>query len=385
MKAVMERVGEHLHARISSIRDPETGEFPTVVVTATDIADISAQVEGSPALLAIVKQRLSNPDAVPHQELHKSPSAPKTPVVFLSYAWEDRDLAERIAHSLQANGIDTWWAGWSMKAGDSLPQKINEGLAGCTHFVVLLTQASIEKPWVKQEMDAGLVRKIAAQCMFIALRHGVPARDLPPLLAAHLSPEITEPDVDLTQLINDIHGVSRKPPLGVAPPAIAQHPAQSRYSVAATAVARIFVEQTEHGMWADPQLTADDLSKATGLTEDDVTDALHELWTLVEDHHGRILPKAELFAQFDALFKNWNPTEDAIRLAADMVNDPEFPADPAIVATQYGWPPRRLNPAIAYLESRKLIDCRHTIGPAPFTAHRIGWNQATRRFVKGRA
>jgi hypothetical protein len=384
MKAVMERVGEHLHARISSIRDPDTGEFPTVVVTATDMADISAQVEGSPALLAIVKQRLSSRDAVPLQELDKSLDTPKTPVVFLSYAWEDRSLAERIARSLQASGIDTWWAGWSMKAGDSLPQKINEGLAGCTHFVVLLTQVSMQKPWVKQEMDAGLVRKIADQCVFIALRNGVPARELPPLLAVHLSPEITDPEIDLTQLINDIHGVSRKPPLGAPPAAVAQHPAQARYSAAATAVARVFVEQTEHGMWADPQLTADDLSKATGLTEDDVMDALHELWTLVEDHHGTILPKAELFTQFDSVFKVWNPNEDALRLATDMVNDSEFPADPAMVATQYGWPPRRLNPAIAYLESRKLIDCCHTIGLAPFVAYRIGWNAATRRFVKSR-
>jgi TIR domain len=384
MKGAMESLGEHLHSRISSIRDPDTGEFPTVLVTATGMADISAQVEGSPALLAIVKQRLNNQAAVPFQELEKPVDVPKTPVVFLSYAWEDSDLAGRIARSLQANGIDTWWAGWSMKAGDSLPQKINEGLAGCTHFVVLLTPASMQKPWVKQEMDAGLVRKIADQCVFIALRNGVPARELPPLLAAHLSPEIADPEVDLTQLINDIHGINRKPPLGKPPVAVIQHPAQARHSAAATAVARVFVEQTKHGLWADPQLTAGDLSRATGLTGDDIADALHELWTLVEDHHGRILPKAELFAQFDSLFKDWDPSEDALRLATDIVNDAEFPADPAMVATHYGWPPRRLNPAIAYLESRKLIDCRHTISPAPFVAYRIGWTAATRRFVKSR-
>ena len=35
-----------------------------------------------------------------------------TPKVFLSFAFDDQPLAKRIAHTLQANGIDTWWEEW---------------------------------------------------------------------------------------------------------------------------------------------------------------------------------------------------------------------------------------------------------------------------------
>jgi hypothetical protein len=383
VKSVMVKVGDHLHQKISAIRHPETGEFPTVLVTGTDLTDIQAHAEGSPELIAIVRERLAKKGVAPPSPSRRT-DASGPPIVFLSYAWEDDAFAESVARALQAKGIDTWWAGWSMKAGDSLPQEINEGLARCTHFVVLLTPISMGKPWVKQEMNAALVRKIADQCAFIALRCGVSARDLPPLLAPLLSPEITGPNADLTQLINDIHGVSRKPRLGEPPTAVSQRSSRSGYSPAATAIARVFVIQSENGLWADPQLSLEELASAAELTLDDVTDGVHELSAMLEDHQGTIIPKAELFATFDHLVHPWNPSDDAMRLAADMVNDPDFPGDPSAVATLYNWSPRRLNPAIAYLESRKLIEARHGIGPGPYGAHNVGWTPATRRFVRSR-
>lgn len=88
-------------------------------------------------------------------------------------------LAQRIAETLQGNGVQTWWAEWEIGAGDSLRQKIDAGLSDCTHFIVLLTPRSIVKPWVNQEMDAGLVLKIQARCRFITLRHMLPAEALP--------------------------------------------------------------------------------------------------------------------------------------------------------------------------------------------------------------
>ena len=80
------------------------------------------------------------------------------PRVFLSYTSDDIELARRIAESLHGNGIDTWWDKWRISTGDSLRQKIDEGLSGCTHFLVLLTPQSIDKPWVNQE-----ARKCAAE------------------------------------------------------------------------------------------------------------------------------------------------------------------------------------------------------------------------------
>src|SRR3546814_17275327 len=79
-------------------------------------------------------------------------------------------------------GIDTWWNGWSIAAGDSIRRKLDEGLANCTHFLVLLTPISIAKPWVNEEIDAGFMRKVSRQARFIALRHDLEAEQMPPLL-----------------------------------------------------------------------------------------------------------------------------------------------------------------------------------------------------------
>lgn len=382
MRHAMEKAAEHVRSGIAATRDPSTGEFPTVVAAIDGEHRIGLRVEGSNQMLAIVTNRMN-----PERDDTGSEARMETAVqlkAFLSYAWEDRELAESIARALQANGIDTWWAGWSISAGDSLPQKIDEGLGGCTHFIVLLTPVSVTKPWVRQEMDAGLVRKISAQARFIPLRHGLAAEDLPPLLRPLLSPEVNVVPDDIRQLVDDINGVSRKPPLGQAP-AAALASRHADYSPAANRVAEVFVRQTVTARYADPQLSIDVLTAETGLTRDDVVDGLYELRDVVEIHHETAFPKEELFVRFDALFQGWNPSEDALRVAADMVNQDARFGDVAAIAMQYGWPARRMNPAVAFLINRGLVQASRTISSGPWLAPSMQKTDDTRRFVRSRS
>ena len=214
--------------RFRSICHPKTREFPTVIVYGNSLSDMSLKVEGSKELIEHIKSKL------PPQELAHVNFVERrkilSPKVFLSFGWEDHQLAEKIAKALMKNGIDTWWAEWEIQSGDSLRQRIDEGLGLCTHFVVLLSQESIDKPWVKQEMDAGLVRMLDEKCKFIPLRYELPPSELPPLLSGRYSPEITD-DCDLASLINDIHGISRKPKLGTVPYAYS-HDFDHRFSSA---------------------------------------------------------------------------------------------------------------------------------------------------------
>jgi len=378
MEAAAKKVGDQLHERLSSIRHPITGEFPTVLVAGNSLQSLSVRVEGSAELLDIVKTRF-NPEDLNRMTLVECKKPPKA---FLSFAWENHALAERVAKELQANGIDTWWAEWSLRAGDSLRQKIEEGLGECTHFIVLLTPESIHKPWVNQEMDAGLVRKLESQVRFIALRSRLFAADLPLLLKGLLSPSIDDFDSGIKQLIHDIHEISRKPDLGEIP-SNAKHP-QTGYSPAATAIARVFSEDTETGTYGDPQYATEELTKRTGLSEEDVSDGLHELRSFVDARYDRVFANGQLFAEFDKYFKEWNPADDALILAADMVNDPDFPGEPQTIAGRYGWLPRRLNPAIEYLKGRRLIRCLDAIGTYPWATALITKIDETRRFVKSR-
>lgn len=378
---ILAQVKDEFRERFSAIRDPATGEFPTVIVHGDALDDIRLSIEGSPALLALVQERMSleERDAATFTSRRDGP-----PKVFLSYSFEDAELAERIARRLTAGGVQTWWAGWEMRSGDSLRRKIDEGLGDCTHFLVLLTPGALLKPWVQQEMDAGLVRRIAGHAQFIPLRHRLMARELPPLLSGMVSPEVDDARFDeaVRDLVNDIHGVSRKPPLGAPPTSIALP--TTGYSQTATAIAKVFVEETTDAMFGQTQKSINQLAEAIGVSEDDVTDALHELRDFVNFSFERVMPKAVLYAVFDKFFTDWSPEEDALRLATDIVNDPAMPHDTEAVAARYGWKPRRMNPALSYLLERKLIRDYQVIA-SKYVTFRIVKTDATRRFVKSRS
>lgn len=382
-KAMMGSIEAQLRERIGSIRDPETGEFPTLVVSGPSLSELSVKVEGSPELIALVKARLSGGNKADEEMTTPQPEAPKA---FLSFTWDDKQLAEQIATALMANGIETFWAPWCIGPGDSFREKIEEGLGDCTHFIVLLTPNSIGKPWVNQEMDAGLFMKINEGRKFIALRHNLPVMQLPKLLAGSLAPEVSSDNLDVTELVNGIWGITSKPPLGKPPAAVTEAKAlKTGYSAAATAVAKVFVEATTTARFADPQKTVSQLVEETGLPQDDVEDALHELSSYFNLSHSRALPKDELFVIFDKHWKPWDPAQDALTLATDMVNSEDFPRNLHEIAARYGWDARRLNPAVAYLSNRKLVRDIQIMGGGPWLRPFVDATAETRRFVKSRS
>lgn len=380
-EAALKKVCEHVHEQLTAIRLPATGEFPVVQVIGSDLGDFTVHVEGSPELLQLVRERISPEDLEKFTLVETTPTS--RPKAFLSFAWEDRDVAKQIAEALQASGIETWWADWEIQAGDSLRQKIDKGLSDCTVFLVLLTPTSIVKPWVNQEMDAGLMQKLQARARFIPVRKDLPPQSLPPLLQGMFSPELRDFEKDIQQLINDIHNVSRKPPLGPAP-ASAEPTVDTGYSPAATAIAKLFIERTQHAVYSDPSMSPQQIIDETGLCADDVEDALYELRNLIEYEYGTAAAFTELFATFDKHFQEWDPAQDALRLAADLLNDPAFPNEPPQIAERYQWTPRRLNPAINYLMTRKLIESLEALGTHPWVVAHLYKDDATRRFVKSR-
>ena len=160
-------------------------------------------------------------------------------------------------------------------------------------------------------------------------------------------------------------------------------------SPAATAIARLFVERSKHGLGGDPQFRVGELAQETDLSIEDTHDAIDELSdfvemsdSMVEISRQYVSAKGTCFAEFDRHWKPWNPAEDALQLAADLVNDPEFPSAPGEVAERYDWKPRRLNPAISYLFEQGLIHDLRITNTSPYAVAGIVGNDQTRRFVK---
>jgi hypothetical protein len=85
-----------------------------------------------------------------------------------------------------ANGVDVWFDEWEIEPGDSLRQKMEEGLGSMTHFVVVLTETSIAKPWVAKEIDVGLVQQVGGKSRFVPLVVDLDPAKLSPFLQAML-------------------------------------------------------------------------------------------------------------------------------------------------------------------------------------------------------
>src|SRR5258708_1718724 len=196
--AMLAAVEEHVRSKLDGIRDPDTGEFPVVAVHGRDLENLSFTVSGSPKLVELVKSAFASSEP---EESMTEPAEPRTPCAFICHSSKDAELARRVATDFRTQGIETFFAECDIGPGDSIRQKIDAGLEQCTHFVALLTPASINAPWVKTEMDAAFMRKVEGKCRFIALRHGLAVASLPPLLIGMYAPEIKDYDADVKGLI----------------------------------------------------------------------------------------------------------------------------------------------------------------------------------------
>jgi len=72
-----------------------------------------------------------------------------------------RGLSWGSAARLRAKGIDAWVDRWEMLPGDSLVEKIFEdGIKNAQAVIVVLSHNSVNKKWVREELNAAFVKRI---------------------------------------------------------------------------------------------------------------------------------------------------------------------------------------------------------------------------------
>ena len=240
---------------------------------------------------------------------------------------------------------------------------MEEGLGNCTHFLVLLTETSIQKPWVNEEIDVGLTRMVEGSAKFIGLRHELSISDLSPFMQTRLVPELQSGDEGLDGLAGVILGVSKKPPLGEKPRYLQEHQSGSTWSASATTVAEFFVRHSKHGQSMDPMSSYTQIQEATGLPLPDVRIGVLDLIGagLVKKQEplgaeAHIWAEEDLFCTFDDEFMDWKPEQDAADLAVYLLNLGEDFAVASDAAASLGWEARRFNPAAAYLIAARVIE-----------------------------
>ena len=147
-----------------------------------------------------------------------------TPKVFVSHASEDKDrFVLGFAEKLRARGIDAWLDKWEMAPGDSLVDKIfEEGIKHAQAVIVVLSQKSVQKRWVREELNAGMVKRINESSKLIPVV--IEACEMPECLKSTLwvrVQDLSSYEAELDNIVAAIYDHREKPPVG-PPPAYVQ-------------------------------------------------------------------------------------------------------------------------------------------------------------------
>jgi TIR domain len=83
--------------------------------------------------------------------------------VFICHASEDKEAVARpLARALQVRGLSVWLDEVEIRLGDSLRQKIDEGLGTSTFGVVILSPSFFTKRWAQWELDGLADREMSS-------------------------------------------------------------------------------------------------------------------------------------------------------------------------------------------------------------------------------
>lgn len=81
-------------------------------------------------------------------------------IAFLSHSSADKPFIRQLAADLTANGIGVWLDEQRIRVGDSIPDKIAQGLAESDYFLIGMSNKSSESAWVKKELNNALMTEM---------------------------------------------------------------------------------------------------------------------------------------------------------------------------------------------------------------------------------
>lgn len=206
------------------------------------------------------------------------------PKVFISHASEDKErFVLEFGEKLRNKGVDAWVDEWEVKPGDSLIDKIfEEGINKADYFIIVLSENSINKKWVREELNVATIRRIEENTTIIpliidnsveipaALKHivWVPIKDL------------SNYDEDLEKIVMTIFGMDKKPPINEPPQYVNYDNVQGLSktdAIVLKAIGDTLLEKGTNRWLNDSQISEELIS--LGMPLDEIRDSLEILKT----------------------------------------------------------------------------------------------------------
>ena len=137
--------------------------------------------------------------------------------VFICHASEDKkSCVEPLANTLRETGLNVWYDRFALKLGDSLREKIDQGLANSRYGVVVLSQVFFSKEWPTSELDALVTRQNnEGKKVVLPIWHGVGVEEVKkfsPILASKVSARSADGiEAVVNQICEVVNEVDSKP------------------------------------------------------------------------------------------------------------------------------------------------------------------------------
>lgn len=80
--------------------------------------------------------------------------------MFISYRKNDLAQAERLANEVRNLGHRVWLDEWKIDLGDSIIERMNEGLEEATYVIVCYSSSGITSAWMGREWMSTLARQL---------------------------------------------------------------------------------------------------------------------------------------------------------------------------------------------------------------------------------
>jgi hypothetical protein len=137
----------------------------------------------------------------------------RKPTVFISYSHADSRFVDQLADKLRASGVDVWIDKWKIKVGDSITHKVNEGIGASDFLIIVLSCASVKSKWVREELNAALIRNIEAEKHAFILPILLEDCEIPELLRHRRYANFKDdPELAFQELLEVIRPARKTPP-----------------------------------------------------------------------------------------------------------------------------------------------------------------------------
>jgi hypothetical protein len=165
---------------------------------------------------------------------------------------------------------------------------------------------------------------------------------------------------------------------------------KSGLSPAGQKLAQFLNEQSLNADGGEPFLSSESVLTGTQMTEEELAIPADELrvrgWVTTQADGSKIgfryiQPTFLLFVETDPALKGWDPRKEAKTVAQTAIEMESQSPSPREIGENLRWEPRRLNPAMSWLENRGFAKFSRAMGSSPYRFTGMFITPSTRRLA----